>query len=325
MVDELAKELGIPLHPEKRQLFSSIVTYVGFLWNIDLKSVEIPDKKKAKYRAKIRSLIEAIRNANGKCALKELQSVHGSLMHCTFVLRDGRAYLTKIQGFMNAFKERNAFARLNCPKSVLGELDWWLKTLEAPQVKRSLAPLSVNDEFEFWVDASTDWGIGIVYSWNGAVCWDSWRWKDGGCSGERNIGWAEMVGLEFVVYAALGFGLHDTRVKIRGDNQGSLAALEKRASRNAPTNDSIKRITSSAAPYSLYFDQVYVNTKTNLADGPSRGLPSSSTTFRPLSFEIPLALVDFLYHVSDFRSSYPSGSVPSSQSGSRPLAADFLD
>lgn len=83
-----------------------------------------------------------------------------------------------------------------------------------------------NDEFEFWVDASREFGIGMVCRLEGVRRWDAWQWKPGVFSHGRNIGWAEVLCLEFVLYAAKELGLHDAMLRIRGDNMGAIHSLK---------------------------------------------------------------------------------------------------
>ena len=46
-----------------------------------------------------------------------------------------------------------------------------------------------------WVDASTDWGISVIYG----RLWAAWRLKPGWKSEGRDIGWVESVALELTV------------------------------------------------------------------------------------------------------------------------------
>ena len=295
LIDNIAHILGIPLHPDKRQEFSNSVTYVGFHWIIDEKRVEIPAEKKTKYLKKLDSFLALV--SAGPVALKDVQSIHGSLMHCTFVVRDGRSRLIRIQRFMCKFAQSHKTQRLHFPRSSLADLDWWITVLKSPSVTRSLVPLRRDDSLELWVDASSGWGIGIVFMNDGVRCYDAWAGKSGWLSEGRNIGWAEMIGLELCAYTLIEFGISDVKAVVRGDNQGSIAALNNLSSRNLDSNSSIQRITAACATFSILIDPIYVNTKVNLADGPSRGVPDPSFVHHSLSFDLPTALLPFLEHI----------------------------
>ena len=64
---------------------------------------------------------------------------------------------------------------------------------------------------EFWVDASSSWGIGVVFNSE----WDFWRLLPG-WDKDRHIGWAEMVAVELgLMFASTGL----TRKFISPSNQ----------------------------------------------------------------------------------------------------------
>lgn len=102
-VFNLAGYLGVPLHPDKVQQFSTLITYVGFDWNIANKTVSLPEKKRLKYLNKVTSFLSTYAPHETKLYLKLVESIHGSLMHCTFVIKEGRSYLKATQRFMHAF------------------------------------------------------------------------------------------------------------------------------------------------------------------------------------------------------------------------------
>lgn len=96
-VFNLAGYLGIPLVPDKVQLFNTLTTYVGFDWDIANKTVALSGKKKLKYLAKVISFLNAYAPRGKTLYLKPLESVHGSLMPCSFVIWEGRSYLKVTQ------------------------------------------------------------------------------------------------------------------------------------------------------------------------------------------------------------------------------------
>lgn len=110
-VFKIAGHLGIPLHPEKVQNFGTLITYVGFDWDIANKTVSLPEKKRLKYLGKLQSFLATYSPHGVKLYLKPLESLHGSLMHCTFVIRAGRSYLKATQRFMHTFNGSHGSAR----------------------------------------------------------------------------------------------------------------------------------------------------------------------------------------------------------------------
>jgi hypothetical protein len=69
--------------------------------------------------------------------------------------------------------------------SVILDLEWWYDTLNVKTTPRNLKPRGLSQDLDFWVDVSTDWGIGLVLKDR----WDAWSlvegWKGHGC----NIRW----------------------------------------------------------------------------------------------------------------------------------------
>jgi hypothetical protein len=50
-------------------------------------------------------------------------------------------------------------------------------------------------DLDFWMDASSNWGIGLLCE----VRWAVWKWLDGWESEFWEIGWAEGVAIELAV------------------------------------------------------------------------------------------------------------------------------
>ena len=80
---------------------------------------------------------------------------------------------------------------------------------------------------DIWVDASTEWGIGIII----AGCWAAWHLVDGWKVDGRDISWAEAIalGLAILWFKQQKFG--DTEI-IRGDNTGVIGEFNKGRYRN---------------------------------------------------------------------------------------------
>jgi hypothetical protein len=55
---DLAHRLGIPIHPEKIQHWSSSVIYIGFVWDMSARTVSLPEKKRLKYLAKLEEFLQ---------------------------------------------------------------------------------------------------------------------------------------------------------------------------------------------------------------------------------------------------------------------------
>ena len=185
----------------------------------------------------------------------------------------------------------NKFVRHYPPKSVISDMKWWLDTLRVPGVARSLTPRMPLKDADIWVDASSSWGIGILFGdrW-AAWSWDpasSWR----GCG--RDIGWAEMVAVELAARYVSELGYSNVDVLIYSDNAGVVGAYNRGRSRNFQVNEAIRRVDTIGMTLNILFRLEYVNTKNNLADPVSRGEPVASMSRLP-QLELPAELSTFL-------------------------------
>ncbi|KAF5346278.1 hypothetical protein D9757_014841 [Collybiopsis confluens] len=80
---ELIKTLGVPWHPDKGdKFFVNITTFIGFLWNIPLRQVSLPEGKRLKYIHRLTSFIDE--SSSHKTPLLKVESIHGTLCHIAF-------------------------------------------------------------------------------------------------------------------------------------------------------------------------------------------------------------------------------------------------
>ena len=77
--------LGIPWHPilRKGQDFGPTFAYIGFVWDLDSRSITITTEKKDQVLCKLTTFLI---NTPHKAKWQETASLHGSLQHLTFVL-----------------------------------------------------------------------------------------------------------------------------------------------------------------------------------------------------------------------------------------------
>src|SRR5262249_7675651 len=121
---------------------------------------------------------------------------------------------------------------------------------------------------QFFVNASASYGIGVVID----KFWHSWRLNDSIFSTHHNIGWAEMLMIELGLALALAVGYSNCHLIMRSDNQGVIGALTAGCSCNVNQNRSLQRITTFMQVHSFYISFIYIESSSNLADPPSRGL-----------------------------------------------------
>lgn len=284
----LLEPLGIPWNMEKSTDFADTAKYVGFLWDFKLKRVALPDEKRVKYLRKVDEFLQ-----RGAVTLKEVTSMVGSLSHISFIFREGRAYLPGLSRFETTFNMRRSLQTRHPPPSVLSDLRWWRDLLQQPGGSRSLTPRGPAVDLGVWVDASTDFGIGIIVSGT----WAAWRLRHNWKTDGRDIGWAEAVALELALRALHEQGLRDIDLIVHGDNTGAIGAFARGRGRNPNTNNVLRRMHFISRECNIIIVPIYVVSEENLADPISRGTFAGKTVPSSLSIPLPAELQPFLERV----------------------------
>jgi hypothetical protein len=284
----IAKRLGWPWKDSKTRPFASQFKYLGFIWDLEAKTVQIPDQKKQRYLIKLEPWREG-----QKFARKDVESVVGTLVHCSLAIPDGRSHLPSLSRFAASFNfVSSPFVRRTPNPSVLTDIKWWRNQLTEDFCGSILSKPPPVSPVDFWVDASSSWGIGMVF--NGE--WDAWKFSNGWDSDGRNIGWAEIVAIEIGLLFAIHMGYSDTHFTIQSDNQGVIHAIKGGKSRSPSQNLVLQRITSLLSHNKLWISSSYVPSAINLADPPSRGLPAPGFPRASSTFKLPAYLLPFLSH-----------------------------
>lgn len=281
--------LGIPWHTTKGSPFGDIFSYVGFEWNLVAKTVYLTKIKREKHLAKVLFVLQDS-PLSRQFLKKDIQSLHGSLSHITFVYLRGRAYLNNIIWWLTTFT--SDFAPRFPPPSVISDLKWWSIQLSKPSIIRFLAPRPPTSDLNIWVDASTDWGIGLLIN----DSWDAWRtfpsWKAPG----RDIGWLEAVAVELIVTLLNEMHFSHLDVLIRSDNEGVIGAFRKGWSRNQESNSCIRRVEATLEQRDLSISLLYVESSINLADPISRGILPPLEHRVTIPYSIPSSISKYFYH-----------------------------
>jgi hypothetical protein len=282
-IDSLSDELGIPWEHAKDVAFTPSIPYIGFQWDIENKTVYIPEDKKAKYLMAIRSW-----EAHRTHTLEDVQRLHGKLMHACYIVPMGRAYLTSLQTFLGIFHNRPFLPR-SPPKRTSEDLEWWRALFCRPKIERSIPGPAIVHDLSAFSDASSETGVGIIIGER----WRAWRllpgWKDEG----RDIGWAEALGFFFLAQTLLSSSDTKPCYRVYGDNRGVVEGWWKGHSGNRPTNEIFKLIHTACDQAHTLLVTRYVRSGLNPADGPSRGRYPPHSLLLP-AVPIPQQWRDFL-------------------------------
>jgi hypothetical protein len=261
-INRVAAPLGIPWEQSKDVPFGTLIRYIGLEWDIAQRTVALPADKREKYTATISQW-----HASPTHTLREVQSLHGKLLHACHIFPAGRAYLTRLEIFMKNF-HNTPFQPRTPPKGTHTDLDWWVSTLLAPSIPRPIpGPVVLHDHNAF-SDASSGMGLGVVVGEH----WRAWMltgdWKSEG----RDIGWAEAVAFELLTRTLLILHGPHTHFKCHGDNTGVVEGWWKGSSKNPQTNDVFRRLHDIVDTTGAHFHTRYIPSKFNPADAPSRGI-----------------------------------------------------
>jgi len=265
----LTSYCGVPWSLEKLRPFASVQRYIGFDWDLPGKLVSIPMDK-------LHSVVQRIDLwllAAATFSRKDTASLHGKLVHISSIFPLIHPFLRSLSVFEGQF--RSPRARLNPPHSVTADLSWVRFLLRHSQNSLPLSspePVDIN----WWGDASTSFGVGVVVGQHWAV----WKWAVGfrvGPGQGFDIGWAEAVAVELGLRLALHLGLTDVSDRsrnvflVRSDNVGIVSVTNKGRSRSGETNRILKHVYGLQARHGIRLHATYVPSRENIADALSRG------------------------------------------------------
>lgn len=305
-IDRFSSAMGTPWEVAKDCVFSSSASFTGYVWCLESRMVSIGLEKREKYLVSI-----AAWRTSARHSLEEVQKLYGRLLHCTNVCPAGRAYLTCFETLLGQFSTSDRpLALRHSPRGLSSDLEWWERTLSRPMFARPI-PIPVNLlDIGAFSDASSGVGIAIVVGNR----WRAWRlitgWQT--LNGAKDIGWAEAVGFELLIYTICTLDSSNRCFKLYGDNIGVVEGWWNRRSRNSAVNSVFKRIHSflDGCDRAESIFTAYVPTDHNPADKPSRGIyPALSLLLPPCS--LPRALHGL---VIDYDAVPSSSSLPASSS-----------
>lgn len=204
-VYDKSRPLGVPWHPRKWTDFSFIFVYLGFLWNLTERSVTLPESKRLKYFNKVSDVLLSLKTSSGrpgKLSCADAMSINGTLSHVSFVIPHGRTYLANLSHFIAGFPEHAHHASHHPAPSLVSDLEWWHSILSALPPPRHLISRGPPQDVDLWVDASTSWGVGLVFRDK----WSAWTLVDGWKGNGRDIGWLEAVAVELAILTLFNAG-----------------------------------------------------------------------------------------------------------------------
>lgn len=289
-IRQVLADLGWPLSATKILNFSTLIRYIGFDWDLAAKRVSLPEHKRLKFLLRVTSWLTGA-STTGVTAV-ETDKLVGSLEHVANIFPHGRSFLPSLYGFRASFGESHRFVHRFPPASCITDAKTWLELLSIPNAYRQLHNRPQYDP-DLWVDASSDWGVGLVVGRK----WRSWKFRRGWKTNRRDIGWAETVAIEIAALHLASSGQHEAEFVVRSDNQGAIGATAKGRGRNAESNLSIRRTCMVTMLHGFDISVIYVPSAENRADEASRGINLYGSLRLDRLFELPAELALWLEEV----------------------------
>ena len=292
---DLSGYFGVPWSLKKMRPLASVQRYIGFNWNLDSRTVALPPEK----LSKTLSLLTQWLTAGERFLAREAASLHGKLVHISCIFPLIRPFLRGVASFALSFISPRA--KLLVPPPLQADLSWVQFIIKNLPNEIPLAPRQPLD-LQWWGDASTSFGIGIVLGRHWAV----WKWAPGFKVGPRqefNIGWAEAVAVELGLRLAISLNFLSSNCMaghtflVCSDNAGIVFVTNKGRSRSRETNMILKQVYLLQAQHRIRLKSMHVSSRENISDALSRGAVKEFLTgFPSVDTQISIPLPG---HLSD--------------------------
>ena len=295
LIWDIANELGWPWAPAKFVDFATSFNYIGFLWDLSAKVVQLPEKKKIKYLERLSTWTQKSAHT-----LKEAEVIIGTLNHVCLVVPEGRSRLVSLFKFRGGFKtNQHSEVKHKLPATTAEDLAWWRTRLQDAFVGMKILQPPEPLANKVYVDASTSWGIGLVLDDK----WLAWEFRNGWRSEGREIGWAEMVAVELAIRTLITGHFAKCHIVVRSDNQGVVGALKAGRSRGTNQNLILREIVKLIQDHDIWISTTWIPTSDNLADDPSRGVFLGKKSLYPFPPKLPFHLRKFIHKAVDYHDS----------------------
>ena len=259
--------LGVPLSTEKLEGPVRQITFLGILIDLDSKQIRLDEEKLQAAKDLIREWL-----TKQKCTRKQLQSLAGSLLWTTKVVRGGRIFLSRT---ITAIRKRPHNISLPVEESIKGDLMWWSKFIKSyngvSMLPESKWTESWSDEFRLFTDAS---GSGFGARWGDYYLYGLWSPSQLEKAKGETVIVISVLELAAVIIAAKTWGHSWTgkRIIVRSDNTGAVTAINTGACRQEIMIELIRELWFICCTHSFEIRAIHVAGVVNVdADDLSRG------------------------------------------------------
>lgn len=260
LVWNIIEELGWPWAPEKFVDFSMAFMYISFWWDLSVKRVELPGKKKDKCLEQISTWTHGSYHT-----MKEAESVIGTLNHACLIIPEGQSWLVSLYKFWGRFKD-NHLGKVKHKLSVgtSEDMAWWIQCLQDKFVGLKIIQPPKPLTTKLFIEASTGWGIGLISDGK----WLAWQFKEGSRSEGHEIGWGKMVAVELAVWSLIFGKCTNCHIIVCSDNEGIVGTLEAGRSWGTQQNSILQEIVKLIQGHELWISTTWISMLENLQTDP---------------------------------------------------------
>ncbi len=253
--------LGIPLAPEKLVYPTTILEFLGLVFNTLERKIVVPKEKVVK----LISLIENFEQRK-KARLREIQSLIGSLNFVCRAVAPGRAFLRRIINAICGVTNPNHYVRIN--KDMKADLSMWKHFL-----------MDFNGVV-FWLPQNweSNFDLGLFTDASGAIGWGScfkthWmqgRWAPEILNENFSIEFKELFPI-VVSCVAWGEEMKNMRIMFHTDNETVASIINKKSSPEPDLMILVRHMVLTCLKYNIMFRAKHIPGKENqISDAISR-------------------------------------------------------
>lgn len=235
-MEALAAELGVTLHPTKRDGPANVLAFLGIGIDTIAMRIFLPLTKKAKVRAACDRLLQA-----GRASLHELRSVVGLMLHAAQVVQPGRLMARRVLEFKRPFEcsiphNSRLHLPITLPDDVCDDLRWWVDCLDHwDGISMIPAHGDWAEPIVIQTDAASTDGAGAVLLELDSPSSDSsisaWLYHPWSANGPWRRWTAASLEMAAIAISLNTFGgrLAGRRIRINSDSSNSVDALKRTA------------------------------------------------------------------------------------------------
>eukprot|EP00112_Aurelia_sp_Birch-Aquarium-sp1_P003277 Seg1363.36 transcript_id=Seg1363.36/GoldUCD/mRNA.D3Y31 product="Polyprotein P3" protein_id=Seg1363.36/GoldUCD/D3Y31 len=255
----LAKNLGVPIAPEKTEGPSTSITYLGFILDSEKQELRLPVEKLTKVHLVLDTWKD--RKTGTK---RDLLSLIGLLQHCCQAVVLGRPFLRRLIDRAKTVSELHHFVTLSLWEKE--DIQWWYTIFKSWNGKSlfHLPKWENAPDVSITSDAAGSIGFAAIHK----LEWFAGKWPTG--TGSLNIAIKELVPI--VLAASIwGHEWERKRILFRCDNAAVVVLLRQGSCRDRHLAFLVRELSMIAFHKSLTFTSVHIPGPRNVkADALSR-------------------------------------------------------